>query len=144
MSGRDPRYLAVVLGTAVLILGVLASLAADVGSPYPGFFFSPDYRAFPVDPAARAAGLAVGDRIVAVDGASPLTLLARVRASAAPVRYEVDRAGRRFTAAVSPVPYTWELVGSRFAVYFVVAAVMLAAGVFVYAQNPAAAPNRNF
>jgi len=30
---------------------------------------------------------------------------------------------------------TWELLAGRFAVYFVVSAVMLAAGVFVYAQN---------
>ena len=144
MTGRDPRYLAVVLGTALLILGVLGSLAADVGHPYPGFFFSPDYRIFPVDPAAHAAGLAVGDRIVAVDGASPLTLAARVSTSAAPIRYEVDRDGRRFLVSLPPAPFSWQLVENRFAVYFVVAAIMLAAGVFVYAQNSAARPNRNF
>ena len=144
MAGRDPRYLAVLLGTAVLILGVLGSLAADVGRPYPGFFFSPDYRIFPVDPAAQAAGLAVGDRIVAVDGASPLTLTARVHASASPVRYDVDRDGRRFALSLAPTPFTWELLAGRFAVYFVVSAIMLAAGAFVYAQNPAARPNRNF
>ena len=118
MTGRDPRYLAVVLGTAVLILGVLGSLAADVGVPYPGFFFSPDYRIFPVDPAAHAAGLAVGDRIVAVDGASPLTLLARVRASGTRIRYDVDRDGRRFVVSLPPAPFTWELLGGRFAVYW--------------------------
>ena len=78
MSGRNPRYVAVVAVTAAVILGVLGSLVAEVGHRYSGFFFSPDYRIFPVDPAAREAGLAVGDRIVAIDGASPLTLLARV------------------------------------------------------------------
>src|ERR1700694_1535450 len=98
MTGRNPRYVAVVAITAALILGVLSSLTADVGHRYPGFFFSPDYRIFPVPPAARDAGRAIGDRLVAVDGASPLTLLARVAASDAPVRYEVDRDGRRFTA----------------------------------------------
>jgi class 3 adenylate cyclase len=144
MTGRDPRYLAVVLGTAVLILGVLGSLVADVGRPYPGFFFSPDYRIVPVDAAAHAAGLVVGDRIVSVDDASPLTLLARVGASAAPVRYAVDRDGRRFVVALPPAPFTWELLGRRFAVYFIVAAIMLGTGVVVYAQNPAARPNRNF
>ncbi len=56
MSGRDPRYGAVVLATATLILGVLGSLVADVDQPYPGFFFSADYRIFPVD--------SVGDREV--------------------------------------------------------------------------------
>jgi class 3 adenylate cyclase len=144
MTGRDPRYLAVVLGTAVLILGVLGSLVADVGRPYPGFFFSPDYRIFPVHPSSHAAGLAVGDRIVAVDGASPLTLLARLRDSPAPVRYEVARDGRRFAVSLAPVAFTWELLAGRFSVYFAVSALMLAAGVFVYAQNPAARPNRNF
>jgi class 3 adenylate cyclase len=144
MTGRDPRYVAVVLATAVLIVAVLGSLVAEVGRPYPGFFFSPDYRIFPVDPAAHAAGLAVGDRIVAVDGASPLTLASRVAASAAPVRYDVDRGGRRFAVSLAPTPFTWDLLGRRFAVYFVVAAIMLAAGVLVYAQNPTARPNRNF
>jgi class 3 adenylate cyclase len=144
MTGRDPRYLAVVLGTAVLIVGVLASLCADVGRPYPGFFFSPDYRIFPVDPAARAAGLAVGDRIVAVDGASPLTLVERVRAAAGPIGYELERDGRRFAVSLAPSLFTWEVLGGRFAVYFVVSAIMLVVGVFVYAQNPAARPNRNF
>jgi len=144
MTGRTSRYVAVVAITAALILGVLGSLVADVGHRYPGFFLSPDYRIFPVDPAAREAGLAIGDRIVAVDGASPLTLLDRVAAADRPVRYEVDRDGRRFTVALSPRPVTWKLLASRFAVYFVVSAVMLAVGVFVYAQNPAARPNRNF
>ena len=136
--------LAVVLGTAVLIGGVLASLVADVGRPYPGFFFSPDYRIFPVDPAAHAAGLAVGDRIVAVDGASPLTLLSRVRTASGPIRYDVERAGRRFALSLAPAVFSWDLLAGRFAVYFIVAALMLAAGVMVYAQNPAARPNRNF
>jgi class 3 adenylate cyclase len=144
MASRDPRYLAVVLGTIVLILLVLGSLAADVGRPYPGFFFSPDYRIFPVEPEALAAGLAVGDRIVAVDGASPLTLLDRVHASRAPVRYDVDRSGRRFTVALAPASLSWDVLVGRFAVYAVVSALMLAAGVAVHAQNPAARPNRNF
>jgi class 3 adenylate cyclase len=144
MSGRDPRYVAVVLATAALILGVLASLAVDVGRPYPGFFFSPDYRVFPVDPAARRAGLAVGDRIVAVDGASPMTLLPRLRGSPEPVRYEMARDGRRFTVSLPPASWSWDLLAGRFAVYFVVSALMLGAGVAVYAQNPAARPNRNF
>jgi class 3 adenylate cyclase len=138
------RYLGVVLGTAVLILGVLGSLIADVGRPYPGFFFSPDYRLSPVDDAAHAAGLVVGDRIVAVDGASPLALTARLRGSPAPIRYDVERDGRRFAVSLAPRPLTWDLLVGRFAVYFVVAALMLGAGVLVYAQNPAAPPNRNF
>ena len=67
-----------------------------------GFFFSPDYRIFPVDHAAREAGLAVGDRIVAIDGASPLTLLARVATTSGPIRYEVERHGRRFAVSLAP------------------------------------------
>ena len=144
MTGRDPRYIAVVVTTAALIVGVLGSLVADVGHPYPGFFFSPDYRVFPVDPSAVDAGLAVGDRIVAVDGDSPLSLLSRVRGARVPVRYDVARDGRRFTLSLAPRPFTGEVLAHRFAVFFAVSALMLAAGVFVYVQNPAARPNRNF
>ena len=39
-----------------------------------------------------------------VDSAPPLTLLARVAAADGPIRYEVDRDGRRFTVALSPRP----------------------------------------
>ena len=35
------------------------------------------------------------DLLIAVDGASPLTLATRVRAAAGPIHYEVERAGRR-------------------------------------------------
>jgi len=69
MTRRDPRYVVMVLATTALIVGVLGSLAVGVGRPYPGFFFSADYRIFPVTSAARDAGLRVGDRIIAVDGA---------------------------------------------------------------------------
>jgi class 3 adenylate cyclase len=140
----DVRDLAVVLVTAALIVGVLGSLIADVGRPYPGFFFSPDYRLTPVEPAARAAGLRVGDRIVAVDGASPLTLLDRVAAAGGPLRYELARDGRPFTVTLPPAVFTWRTLVGRFATYFVASAVMLGAGVLVYAQNPPARPNRNF
>ncbi len=144
MTRRDPRYVVVVLATAALIVGVLGSLAVDVGRPYPGFFFSADYRIFPVTSAARDAGLRVGDRIIAVDGASPLTLMNRVRTGGGPVPYEIERDGRRFTVALPPTPVTWAFLAREFAVYFAVSAIMLAVGVLVYAQNPAARPNRNF
>src|SRR5207302_10382277 len=39
---------------------------------------------------------------------------------------------------------TWRNAVLHFGVYFVVSLAMLAAGVFVYVQNPAAPPNRNF
>ena len=144
MTRRDPRYVVVVLATAALIVGVLGSLAVGVDRPYPGFFFSADYRIFPVTSAARDAGLRVGDRIIAVDGASPFTLMDRGRAGGGPVRYEIERDGRRFTVALPPAPVTWAFLTREFAVYFAVSAIMLAVGALVYAQNPAARPNRNF
>lgn len=135
-----------VLVAAVALTLVLVGLGllTDVGRPYPGFFFAPDWRVFPIEPEAREAGLVFGDRIVSVDGASPVSLLARARESPAPVRYEVERGQRRFTVELAPRPFTWALLAGNFGVYFVVSAVMLAAGVFVFSQNPAAAPNRNF
>jgi len=140
---RDPRMTLLVAVTGAAMLGVLASLLGQVNRPYPGFFFSVDYRVFPVDAAAREA-LAWGDRIVAVDGRSPLELMRRVESGAGPIRYEVERGGRRFTTALSPEPFTWSLLITHFATYFLVSTVMLAVGVLVFVQNPAAAPNRNF
>jgi class 3 adenylate cyclase len=144
MTRRRARSLALVGLSALVVVGVLAVLLADLGHSYPGFFYSVDYRVFPVTARARAAGLAYGDRIVSVDGASPLTLRDRARAGGAPIRYEVEREGRRFTVVLGPARFTWAVFTANFAGYFVVSAIMLVVGVLVYAQNPAAAPNRNF
>jgi len=144
MLRRNPQVSLLVASSVAAILGVLASLVIEVGRPYPGFFFSADYRVFPVDPAARAAGLEYGDRIVAVDGRSPTTLMTRVDAARGPIRYEAKRGGRRFSLDLVPTPFTWRLFVGHFATYFAVSAIMLGAGLVVFAQNPAAAPNRNF
>jgi class 3 adenylate cyclase len=144
MRRRGGRFLLLVVVSGALVLGSLGALARDVGRPYPGFFFSADYRVFPVEDAARAAGLAPGDRLLAVDGASPLTLMRRARASAAPIRYDVRREGRRFVVTLAPATFTRGRLAGAFGGYYVVAALMLAVGVFVFAQNPAARPNRNF
>jgi class 3 adenylate cyclase len=144
MTRRDPRFTLLVAATAAAILGLGAALVHDVGRPYPGFFFAPDYRIFPVSAAAIDAGFAYGDRIVGVNGQGPTALMAQVRASPEPVRYEVVRDGRRFAVALAPEPLPGPLVFSRFAGYFAVSAVMLAVGVFVFAQNPAALPNQRF
>jgi class 3 adenylate cyclase len=136
--------IALVVASAALVAGLLVERVADVGRPYPGFFASLDLRIFVVDAAARAAGLRDGDRVVAVDGGSPRALLARARASAQPIRYDVERGGRRVVATLAPVPFTWSVLAGHVAGYFLVAALMLLVGVLVFAQNPAAAPNRNF
>jgi len=138
------RSVALVGLSALLVLGVLAVLLADLGRPYPGFFHSIDDRILPMERPAREAGLAYGDRIVSVDGGSPLALPERVRDASGPIRYEVERDGRRFAVSLPPAPFTWSVFASHFAGYFVVSAVMLLVGVLVHAQNPAAAPNRNF
>ena len=76
---RGPATFALLVAVSVLvILGILAALIAQVGRPFPGFFVTIDSRIFPVEPTAEAAGLAYGDRIVSVDGQSPLTLMSRV------------------------------------------------------------------
>ena len=144
MLRRDPRFGLLVALTVAAIVGVLACLVVEIGRPYPGFFFSSDFRVFPATLPARTAGLEYGDRIVAVDGRSPISLMARVEATRAPIRYEVERAGRRFSLELAPATFTWDLFVGHFAAYFAVSAVMLAAGLFVFAQNPAAVPNRNF
>jgi class 3 adenylate cyclase len=128
----------------VTILGLSAGLAAQVGRPYPGFFFAIDYRVFPVEPAAHAASLAFGDRIVAVDGQSPLTLMARVRQASGPVHYDVERGSQRFAIDLSPVTFTWSHLVDHFGLYFVVSAVMLVVGIVVFGQSPGARPNQNF
>src|SRR6266478_5503049 len=83
MIRRDPRITVVVGLTVVALAGVLAALVSQVDRPYPGFFFSADYRVFPISPESRAAGFGYGDRIVAVDGNSPVNLMARVEERAA-------------------------------------------------------------
>jgi class 3 adenylate cyclase len=134
-----------VLAASAACLALLAvALLIDVGRPYPGFFVAPDFRAFPVDEAAREAGLRWGDRILAADGVSPAELPRVVRAARAPIRYEVERGQQRLSIAVPPQRFTWRHVAGRFGGYFAVSAVMLAAGVAVLAQNPAAPPNRSF
>ncbi|HEY7654726.1 MAG TPA: adenylate/guanylate cyclase domain-containing protein [Methylomirabilota bacterium] len=144
MARWDRRFALVVAVSLAVVIGLGVGLAAEVGRPYPGFFFAIDYHIAPVEPAARAAGLRWGDRVVAVDGQSPLALMARVRAAAGPVRYEVERDGRRFAVDLAPPPFAWATVVGHFAGYFLVSALMLAVGVAVYLQNPVAAPNRRF
>jgi len=165
MIRRDPRMVALVALTVAALLGVLGALVSQADRPYPGFFFSADYRVFPVPSAAPAAGLDYGDRILSVDGDSPIHLMAHVDAalraagrrgagapaseasdqgSPTPLRYEVERNGRRFTVDLSAQFFTSSDLVSHFAGYFVVSALMLAVGLLVFAQNPVAAPNRNF
>lgn len=144
MARWDPRFALLVAVSLAVVVGVFAGFAAEVGRPYPGFFFAIDYHVAPVEPAAREAGLWWGDRVVAVDGQSPLALMARARAGTGPVRYEVEREGRRFAVDLPPQPFAWATFLGHFAGYFLVSALMLAVGVAVYLQNPVAAPNRRF
>ena len=143
MARWDLRFSLVVAASLAVLVGLVADLALDAGRPYPGFFAAPDFRLFPAEPDARAAGLREGDRLVAVDGASPLTLATRVR-TAGPVRYDVERAGRRLTVELAPRPLGWARLIDRFGIYVLVSAIMLGVGALVYVQNPAAAPNRRF
>ncbi len=144
MVRRDPSITLVVALTLLALGGTAASLGAPVGRPYPGFLVTVDLTVAAVDPSAAAAGLAVGDRLAAVDGRPPLTLPARVAAAPGPIRYEVLRDGERRVVELAPVPYTWTLALERFGGFFVVSAAMLVVGLAVYAQGPAAAPNRRF
>ncbi len=144
MLRRDPRASLVVALSVAAILGVLAALAAEVGRAYPGFFFSADYRIFPVDAASRAAGLEYADRIVAVEGRSPTTLVATLATARGSVEYAVSRGDRQFRVALEPLPVSWSLLLQHFAAYFLVSAIMLATGVVVFMQNPCATPNRYF
>ena len=144
MPARDVRPTLVLTASVVCLLGLALTLVADVGRPYPGFFVAPDFRVFPVDEAARASGLGWGDRITAVDGGSRAELMARAEAARGPIWYDIERGDRRFSIALSPQSFTWRHLVGHFGVYFVVSAAMLATGVFVFAQNPVAAPNRNF
>jgi hypothetical protein len=125
MSRRDPRALLLVILTLVALVALGSSLVAEVGRPYPGFFVAPDYRIFPVDAAAGAAGLAWDDRIVGVDGGSALTLAARARGDQRPIRYDIERAGRRLTVELAPRPFSWPLLFGHFGVFFAVSVYRL-------------------
>ena len=56
MLRRDPRFGLLVALTVAAIVGVLACLVVEIGRPYPGFFFSSDFRVFPATLAAFAPG----------------------------------------------------------------------------------------
>jgi class 3 adenylate cyclase len=144
MARWDRRFALVVAVSLAVVVGLGVGLAAEVGRPYPGFFFAIDYHVVPVEAEARAAGLRWGDRVVGVDGQSPFALMARVRAAAGPVHYEVERDGRRLAVDLAPQPFAWATLFGHFGGFFLVSALMLAVGVAVYLQNPAAAPNRRF
>lgn len=141
---RDARWTLAVVVSAVIVLALVGGLLADVGAPFPGFFATPDYRVFPVDASVREAGLAFGDRIVSVDGHAPVTLLPRRQQARGPIRYEVERGPRRVTVELTRRPFTITDVAAHFGMYFLVSGIMLAVGVVVFTQNPAAMPNRNF
>ena len=84
MSGREQQRLALLaVASALMVLGLLGALVADVGRPFPGFLFTLGHRIVPVDSDAVAGGLRFGDRIVTVDGASPITLASRIERSGA-------------------------------------------------------------
>ena len=132
MARWDLRSAALVAVSLAVLLGLLGGLALEAGRPYPGFFVTPDYYVVPIEPAARAVGLRPGDRLVAVEGDSPLTLAARVRAATGPIRYEVERAGSRLSVDLPPRTLTWARVVDHFGVYFLVSAIMLIVGAAVF------------
>src|SRR5262245_43252658 len=135
MARWDPRFSLLVAASLAVLLGLLLGLTGEAGRPYAGFFAAPDYRVFPVDPAARSAGLRQGDRIVAVDGGSPLGLAERVREATGPIRYEIDRGGQRTSVSIAPRTLTWNRLIDHFGIYFLVSIVMLGVGAAVYVQN---------
>jgi len=138
------RFDVLVAASVLLLLGFVGALARQVGRPYPGFFFTPDYRVFPVAPDVAAAGVAPGDRVTRVDGAPALGLMARVSAGGGAVRYTFARQGRQFALYLAPRPFTAADLVGHFAPYFLVSGVMLAVGILVFSQNPSATPNRSF
>ncbi len=145
MARWDLRSTLLVLVSLAVLLGLLGGLALEAGRPYPGFFVTPDYYVVPVESAARAAGLRAGDRLVAVEGDSPLTLAARRagRRRAHPLRGRARRAPalrRARAAALDLEPAGRPLRRST----SLVSAIMLIVGAAVFVQNPAAAPNRRF
>lgn len=142
MARENGRALLLVAASVAAIVAVALGLVLEVGRPYPGFFAALDGAVFP--PEDPAVDLRFGDRVVAVDGRSPVELAAIVRTAPGPVRYEVERDRRRVEVAVAPRPFTWSLLLHRFALYFLVSALMLAAGLLVYLQKPAAWPNQAF
>jgi hypothetical protein len=141
MIRGNSRALLVVALTVAALLVLLAGLTVKVGRPYPGFFVAPDFRVFPAEPRVP---LEWGDRIVSVNGGSPITLESRAATSSLPVRYGIERDGSLVTLDVAPRPFTWRILAGHFGFFFVISGVMLAVGVGVFVQNPRARPNRNF
>src|SRR5213592_4018611 len=93
MVRGHPRAWSLVALTVATLFILLAALVVRVGRPYPGFFVAPDFRVFPSSPAPVAVEW--GDRIVSVEGRSPVTLEARAASGGSAIRYEIERSEER-------------------------------------------------
>jgi signal transduction histidine kinase len=137
-----------VLALAALIWGFcLASMARQIGKPFPGFFYSPDriISGFtPRDFAGRQRGLRTWDRIVEVNGRH-WRELRRVVSEAGigtELTYTVERRGRRLQLTVPTMEFTAGIMLRFLPGYAGSVLVFMAVGIFLFLKNPAGRLNR--
>ncbi len=110
---RLRAYLLLLLAAGSLVGGYLGA-RYYLSLPTLGFSFGSGDQVAGVDPdgSAGRAGMSVGDRVVTINGVSPLAGEPNVRPGQQSVALEVERAGQILALTIVPIPLSpWDIVG---------------------------------
>jgi signal transduction histidine kinase len=146
---NHPKFTALVAVVITVLVWVacLSSIAKQVGKPFPGFFYSPDYLVSGFtspDFTGWQAGLRPGDQILSVNGVHTkevLPLSEDARMSDSPI-YRIKRGSSEFYVAVPPMLFSHELIWRFIPSWIFFSFFFLITGLFVFTRNPGQWLNR--
>jgi signal transduction histidine kinase len=146
---QRPRWVvAGVIVLAALIWGIsLYSIASQIGSPFPGFFYSPDRIVSSFTPqefTGWQAGLRPWDRIVEVNGQHwrEMRRLVREAGVGSTLVYTVERGNQSLDIPVPTMEFTPDILLRFIPGHIFLAFLFLAISIFVHVRNPAGRLNR--
>ena len=123
------------------------SIAMQLGGPFPGFFYTPDYifsACTPHDYTGWTAGLRPWDRIVAADGlpAAEIHTAVLQAGTGHSITYTVLRGDQTLQVSVPVMAFTVDVLWTFLPGSLLFAIVSLVTGVFVFIRNPSGWLNR--
>ena len=136
------------IALVALVWGVsLYSIASQIGTPFPGFFYGPDRIVSGFTPrefSGLQAGLRPNDRIVEVNGVHwrEMNRLVHEADIGTTLTYTVERGDRRLEIPVPTMRFTRDIVLQFVPGYALSSLIFLATGIFVYTRNPSGQLNR--